>query len=939
MKQSATLLLVLSLILVAAAWSGSLVEAGIVPADGGGAAPAARMPAGSSAAHSLLAPAELETVIYLGDPITVTGPGVVVSGTTAIITATGTYRAIGTLADGMIDVSTTSAEAVSLILDTVAITHTTGPAIMVTNAESLLVVLAAGTSNTLVDGAGNTQKSTLFSNDTLEISGSGALTITAVKKHAVASDDDLIISGGSITVVSAVKDGFHANDNITVTGGTIDVLQASSDGLESEGDLVVGGGALTLAVAVDGIKSASTFTVTGGTIDVTSSVEGIESEAGIFITGGDVAIAASDDGLNATTDITVNGGRIFVDAAGDGMDSNGTLAVNGGVIIALGGSTPGGGLTCAACEIALNGGTVVATGGVNGTPSGSSAQHVVLLGARPAGTDMHMVRAGGAGVLTFGVSKAYESMLFTSPDLLGDDIHVVYTGGTLSGGTSFHGLYTGATYTGGIPWSVFLTSAVVTQAGVADLIDLPLAAGGAGGSTTPTATPTATGSAVPSATPTRTATPTATPTRTPTSTPTATGTQPGETVIYLGNPITVVGPGVTVSGSTATIIAGGTYRAVGTLTDGMLAVNTTGTVTLTLDGVNITHSTGPAIYVYAAASVSLVLADGTTNTLIDGTTYTDPNAKGTLFSNDTLEITGTGSLSVTGRYKHGIVSDDDLILTNGDLTIASVVTDGFHANDNITISGGTIHITQCGSDGFESEGDLVMNAGTLTLAVSDDGVMSQDTLTVNGGTINISTGVEGIESKNNLIINAGSISISVSDDGLNAANDITINGGEIYLNATADGVDSNGTLHINGGLMVATGGNVPEAGLDCDACLIPFTGGITVAAGGTNSTPSGASTQRVAVIGTRPVNTAMRIVRSDGTDVLVFKVPKAYQSMIFSSPALLASTTYTIYTGGTISGGTNFHGLYTGATYTGGTVWTTFNTNAVVTYVGGGPPP
>lgn len=408
-----------------------------------------------------------------------------------------------------------------------------------------------------------------------------------------------------------------------------------------------------------------------------------------------------------------------------------------------------------------------------------------------------------------------------------------------------------------------------------------------------------------------------------------------ETVIYLGEPITVIGMGVIITDTTATITAGGNYRATGILPDGAIAINTNDEVILTLDDVNITHSSGPAINVINAAKLSLVLATGTSNVLVDGTTYSDTDLKATLFSNDTLEISGDGELVITGNYKHGIASDDSLLISSGNITIVSTVKDGFHANDSITISAGTIQIVQSGSDGLESEGTLVVDGGTLTLAVADDGLMSEDTLTVNGGTIDISSGVEGIESKNNIIINDGIITIAVSDDGLNATNDITINGGQMYLDATADAIDSNGSLNFNGGVTVALGGDEPEGSLDCDNCTIIFDGGTVVAAGGRNSTPSDSSVQYIAVLGSRPVNTVLHIVRdSDGTDVLTFEVSRAYQSMIFTSADLVGDEAYIIYTGGSVSGGTDFYGLYTDATYSGGSVWANFTTDTVVTYVG-----
>jgi hypothetical protein len=955
MKKNIVILLVLSLLSVPNVCFSELIEAGTIPENGGPVPVAANISTSDRIAAAPVETADLvsvaaETVIYLGDPIVVDGPGVVVDGNTATIIAGGTFSATGTLADGMINVNVT--ETVELILDTAIITHTSGPAIMVTEAPSVTVVLADGTSNALSDGADSTEKGTLFSNDPLIVSGNGALAITAIYKHGIVSDDDLTINGGNITIAAAT-DGLHANDAITVYGATINVTEAN-DGLESEGTLALENSVLTLAVADDGIISATPMTITSSTIDVTSGVDGIESKDNLLvnsetitvavsddglaaanaltITGGTIdvisgvngiksegtivvddgalTIEVSDDGLSAMNDVTINGGQIYVNAAGDAVDSNGTLNINGGVVVALGGNSPEGGLDCESCAPVINGGTVVATGGTNSIPADISTQHVVVMRSRPVGSSLYIERDDAAEVLIFKVSKDYQSMIFTSAAVLPNRTYTIYTEGSISGGTDFHGLYTGATYSGGFVWDTFTTDEVVTYAGKVGIY-LPLLVKGVDISPPPTATPTPT--------------------------PTITPTPTGETVIYLGNPIVVVGPGVVVDGNTATIIAGGTFRVVQSLADGMIVVDTSGEVELILDDMSLTHTTGPAIMVTNAALVTVVLADGTTNTLVDGATYTDPTAKGTVFSNDPLIFSGNGALTVTGNYKHCIASDDNLLIQNGIFTLAAV-TDGFHANDDITVNGGTIHVTDA-HDGFESEGTLTVEGGVFTLAPEDDGIVGQGNVTINGGTIDITTGTEGIESKDSLTINDGAITIMVSDDALNAATDVTINGGQLYLNATADAVDSNGTLNINGGVIVALGGNIPEGGFDCDNCQIAINGGIVVATGGANSMVSSASGQHVAVIGSRPVNTALHIERDDGDDTLTFKVSKAYQSMIFTSPVLLGNRTYTVYTGGTISGGTDFHGLYTGATYTGGSVWTTFTTNQVVTYVGGGGPP
>jgi hypothetical protein len=398
-----------------------------------------------------------------------------------------------------------------------------------------------------------------------------------------------------------------------------------------------------------------------------------------------------------------------------------------------------------------------------------------------------------------------------------------------------------------------------------------------------------------------------------------------ETLITLGSTITVAGynvAGVTVAGTTATITAGGEYRATGILADGMIAVNTLEAVTLTLDGVTIVHTSGPAIYGINAGKLTLVLVG--TNALTDGSSNTQ---KAALFCNDPLEISGSGALAVTGVFKHGITSDDTLVISGGVITIVSAKKDGLHANDDITISGGAVTVTQAGSDGLESEGTFAMAGGELTITATSDGIRAASSATIGDGTIHILAATEGIESESDLVVNGGSLAIATSDDGLNASTSIAIHGGQLYLNASGDGIDSNGTLSISGGTIVTLGG-AAESGLACSAtCTIDFSGGTVVAAGGSNSTPASSSTQYVVGMGSRTADASIYI-----PGLLTYKVSKDLTSLLFTSPSIAASTTYPVYSGGTISGGSDFHGLYTGASYSGGRPWQYFTTSAMLTY-------
>lgn len=340
-------------------------------------------------------------------------------------------------------------------------------------------------------------------------------------------------------------------------------------------------------------------------------------------------------------------------------------------------------------------------------------------------------------------------------------------------------------------------------------------------------------------------------------------------------------------GKSIKIDKGGYYSAVGVLADGQIVIDCTEKVYLQLAGAEITNKSGPAIQVDNAKEITLTLKAGTLNKLTDGGAN---QLNAALFSNDTLTIEGDGSLEITGNNEHGIESDDDVIINGGEIAI-SAKNDAIHANDNIT---------------------------------------------VNSGKVTVLSSVEGIESKGDIIVNGGVISVSASDDGLNAATDITINGGQTYANSSrGDALDSNGTININGGTVVALGAAQPEAGIDNDRNTLNITGGLLFAAGGSNSVPTAASSTQCAVmLGVPGQSKTLHLEGPDGA-VLTFVAEQALQSVVFSSPLLEKGKSYTVYTGGTVTGGSSFCGLYSGGEYSGGTKGESFTIEETLTVQGG----
>jgi len=412
--------------------------------------------------------------------------------------------------------------------------------------------------------------------------------------------------------------------------------------------------------------------------------------------------------------------------------------------------------------------------------------------------------------------------------------------------------------------------------------------------------------------------------------------------INLGGQITFTGTGISVNGSTVNITAGGDHTVSGTLSNGMIVVETTEKVKLRLSNASITNSNGPAIYCKNAKKLFITLDSGSTNTLTDGRYYSDQTLKGTISSNDDLEIKGSGTLNITGNYKHAISSNDDINLENGTINITSAVSDGVHANGSIEVKGGTYNIT-VSKDCMQTEDEeLTVEDGYLNLSAGSQALASDTGVVINGGTVNITKAEEGIEAPN-ITINGGSLSVNANDDGLNATmgtgsfqsdgSVLKITGGSIYLNSTVgDPLDSNGSLTVSGGTTVVHGPQgAPEVAVDVNGTYT-VTGGVLFSCGPSAMMaqyPTGASQQYTiaAMFSSQPANSAFCVKDSSGKVLFMTRPKRNYIYAVYSSPELRQGSTYTFYAGGTISGGTEVNGVISGGTYNGGTAVSTITVN------------
>lgn len=239
--------------------------------------------------------------------------------------------------------------------------------------------------------------------------------------------------------------------------------------------------------------------------------------------------------------------------------------------------------------------------------------------------------------------------------------------------------------------------------------------------------------------------------------------------------ITAEGSGVSVDGTVATISQGGTYVVSGEMADGRIVVNSASsdTVTLCLNQVSLSNSTGPVIDVQLANNVVLQLADGTVNTISDASNYIfegaldEPDAA--IYSKEDMVIRGGGELVLSGNYKSGIVSKDTLLIEDGTLNIKAQK-HGIVGKDYVIVNGGSI-VVEASGDAIKATNDVEVamgyveiNGGTLDLTAADDGIYAISRVTINGGDTKIETANNAIKSEQLIDLQSGSLTILTDDD-------------------------------------------------------------------------------------------------------------------------------------------------------------------------------
>ncbi len=223
-----------------------------------------------------------------------------------------------------------------------------GAAIDIQNGKRIKVKVVTGTTNTLVDAAGGSQKGCLYIKGHAEFAQKGTLNITGNVKHGIKTGEYFTLKNAAINVLSAVGDGISCAEYFQMESGAINISNTGDDGIqcdldgdiptgetvdhedEDSGNVYIAGGAITVnvsAIAAKGIKCEGDMNITAGTINVTTTGKGEwDSED---------AETKAACGLSADGNMTISGGSLDLTSTGSGgkgLKCDGVLTINDGNI-------------------------------------------------------------------------------------------------------------------------------------------------------------------------------------------------------------------------------------------------------------------------------------------------------------------------------------------------------------------------------------------------------------------------------------------------------------------------------------------------------------------------------------------------------------------------------------------------------------------------------
>ena len=278
---------------------------------------------------------------------------------------------------------------------------------------------------------------------------------------------------------------------------------------------------------------------------------------------------------------------------------------------------------------------------------------------------------------------------------------------------------------------------------------------------------------------------------------------------------------------------------------------------------------------------------GKGNILADAEVYRntvpDEDCKACLFSEGEIVFCGSGTLSVIGRHRHGIATDDYLVM-NDDATVIvrEAARDAVHTNEFVRIESGALSILGSGADGIDCGGSMDIAGGMISITTSaakGKCIKTVGDVWISGGAISLSNSGDAIwntgtsedadyscaaclKTDGSLSLKGGNITANatgLSTRGLHVKRDFTMSGGSADVTTTGDAYQidtlsdytaSNG-LRVTGNMNV-TGGKFIANSTGAGAMAIRVKGDYSQVGGTVRGSAGGEALGRIRELWKRP---------------------------------------------------------------------------------------
>lgn len=350
-----------------------------------------------------------------------------------------------------------------------------------------------------------------------------------------------------------------------------------------------------------------------------------------------------------------------------------------------------------------------------------------------------------------------------------------------------------------------------------------------------------------------------------------------------------------------------TYNVSGSSTDGSLIIKSDYKMQVNLNNVTLTSSCGEAMRFKCGKRVALVMAEGSVNTFADSndngvTPDASDSHKACIYTKGHIELSGAGTLNVTGNYNHAIATKEYFKVkkTVKAFNILGAVGDGIHVGEYFQMNGGELTIdSNTSGDGLQVE----YKTDSLDQLVSD--IENTGGIVICDGTIKLTSGQQDTKC-------------------MKADGDIAIKGGTLVINAVANGsrgIQADGNVTISQDSTITTSVTITASGSKCTLeeieephkCAgIKMDGSFFITGGQLTVVASGASTNGIKPERNYTATGGTVLVRASGTNSDGIKVA--------GNLYLGAGSSTTALNPGANSTAVTYSGTYTkvsGATYTG----------------------